>query len=59
MEQTGDGQGQKWRGVEDAVQRDGNDIIIVGRGITGAMNPQSEAARYQQAGWKAIQTREQ
>jgi len=59
FEQKTDGRGQQWRGVDEAIRRDGNDIVIVGRGITAATDPQSEAFRYQQAAWQAIQTREQ
>jgi orotidine-5'-phosphate decarboxylase len=59
LQQSSDGKGQQWRGVEDAILRDGNDIMIVGRGITGALDIQAEAKRYQEAGWNALQTREQ
>lgn len=59
LEQTTDGKGQQWRGVEDAIRRDGNDIVIVGRGITNATDPKSEAERYQKAAWQAILSREQ
>jgi hypothetical protein len=59
LEKTTDGKGQQWRTVEDAIKRDGNDIVIVGRGIIGASNLGKEAARYQQAAWDAIQKREQ
>uniref|UniRef100_A0A914Z6I8 Uridine 5'-monophosphate synthase n=1 Tax=Panagrolaimus superbus TaxID=310955 RepID=A0A914Z6I8_9BILA len=41
-----DGLGQQWRSVEDAIKRDGNDIIIVGRAITQSSNPAETARDY-------------
>jgi uridine monophosphate synthetase len=41
-----DGLGQQWRSIEDAIKRDGNDIIIVGRAITQSQNPVEVARDY-------------
>ena len=43
-----DGLGQQWRSVEDAITRDGNDIIIVGRAITQSSAPAEVARDYAQ-----------
>uniref|UniRef100_A0A1I7SBI6 Uridine 5'-monophosphate synthase n=1 Tax=Bursaphelenchus xylophilus TaxID=6326 RepID=A0A1I7SBI6_BURXY len=53
-----DGKGQNWRGIEEAIFDQGNDVIIVGRGITKAADPAAEAQKYAQAGWAALQKRE-
>jgi uridine monophosphate synthetase len=50
---SGDQFGQQYRTVEDAIIRDGNDLIIVGRGIYQADNPGEIAEKYRQQGWKA------
>ncbi|KAH7727823.1 orotate phosphoribosyltransferase [Aphelenchoides avenae] len=50
--------GQQWRTVERAVVEEGNDIIIVGRGITEASDPAAEAAKYAKNGWDALQKRD-
>lgn len=57
-----DGLNQNYRSVEDAINRDGCDVVIVGRGI---INPtvttldygdavRIMAEKYKQAGWKAL-----
>ncbi|CAD5226351.1 unnamed protein product [Bursaphelenchus okinawaensis] len=53
-----DGKGQNWRGIEEAIIDQGNDIIIVGRGITKASDPAAEAEKYAKAGWEALQKRQ-
>lgn len=44
--------GQQYQTPESAIQA-GTDIIIVGRGIYGAKDPQGQAEIYRSAGWKA------
>ena len=51
-----DGLGQVYREPRDAVSG-GSDISIVGRGITGAKDIQSEAALYEEQGWQAYISR--
>jgi orotidine-5'-phosphate decarboxylase len=46
-----DALGQVYRDPRDVV-RDGSDVIIVGRGITGAKDVRAAAELYQQEGWK-------
>lgn len=55
---SGDGNGQQWRTVEQAVINDGCDVIIVGRGISAANDVVAEARRYAQAGWAALSQRD-
>jgi Orotidine 5'-phosphate decarboxylase / HUMPS family len=52
----GDELGQVYRDPRQVV-RDGSDVIIVGRGITGAKDVASAAALYQKAGWEGYQER--
>lgn len=52
-----DGKGQQWRGPDEVIGRDGIDIVIVGRGILGAIDRASEAERYRKASWKAYERR--
>jgi orotidine-5'-phosphate decarboxylase len=47
----GDSLGQTYRDPRDVV-REGSDIIIVGRGITGAKDVVATATTYQELGWK-------
>ncbi|KAI6189123.1 hypothetical protein M3Y98_00428600 [Aphelenchoides besseyi] len=58
LSQSTDGKGQHWRGVKEAIVDDGNDIVIVGRGITNAKDIKAEAKRYQEAAWATLQSRE-
>ncbi|KAJ2893581.1 orotidine 5'-phosphate decarboxylase [Zalerion maritima] len=54
---NGDGLGQQYKTPEKLIVGSGCDIIIVGRGILKADNPQLEAERYRKAAWKAYTTR--
>ena len=47
----GDALGQVYKEPRDAV-KNGSDVIIVGRGITGAKDIQAAAAQYQKEGWQ-------
>jgi uridine monophosphate synthetase len=58
LQQRGDGKGQQWRGIDYALTEEGNDIVIVGRGITSASDVKGEAQRYQQAAWAEMEARE-
>uniref|UniRef100_A0A914D0Z9 Uridine 5'-monophosphate synthase n=1 Tax=Acrobeloides nanus TaxID=290746 RepID=A0A914D0Z9_9BILA len=57
QEQRGDGAGQQWRSIQQAVTQDKNDIIIVGRAITSAQDVKAEAERYATAGWSSLISR--
>ncbi len=46
----GDALGQRYRTPQIAINEQGCDIIIVGRGIYAAKDPAAEAARYRKAG---------
>lgn len=50
---SGDNLGQQYVTPENAILENGTDIIIVGRGIIAAEDPQKEARRYRDAGWSA------
>ncbi len=54
LDTKGDGLGQQYLTVEDAVMG-GADAIIVGRGIVASDYPGAEAKRYREAGWKAFE----
>ncbi len=47
-----DALGQQYQTPESVIQA-GSDVIIVGRGIYGAKDPQSQAELYRNAGWQA------
>lgn len=53
----GDGKGQQYRGPEQVVGKDGVDVVIVGRGILGAMDRGREAERYRKPAWEAYEGR--
>ena len=49
-----DNLGQQYNTPEKAVVEKGADIIIVGRGITEAEDPEEKAEEYQERGWQAL-----
>lgn len=49
-----DGQDQRYRSADQAIHRDGCDVIIVGRGIYATENPAAAARMYRDAGRKAL-----
>ena len=51
---SGDSLKQQYVTPEQAI-RGGSDVIIVGRGIYGAIDPGAAAKQYREAGWKAYQ----
>lgn len=53
LENAKDGLGQQFKTPKEALQK-GSDILIVGRGIYKAKNPQEEAKRYQETLWKLV-----
>ncbi|CAG9979444.1 unnamed protein product [Clonostachys byssicola] len=56
-EVKGDGKGQQYNTPQKLVGIAGTDIVIVGRGILKAGDPQEEAERYRSAAWKAYTER--
>uniref|UniRef100_A0A7I5ED82 Uridine 5'-monophosphate synthase n=1 Tax=Haemonchus contortus TaxID=6289 RepID=A0A7I5ED82_HAECO len=54
LDSTSDNKGQQWRGVDEAVGRQQNDIVIVGRGVTASANPIQELTRYREQAWSAL-----
>lgn len=65
MDAQGDGKGQQYRTPEQVIRDSGCDVMIVGRGIYGALlnkdlprtealeSVKTQAQRYREAGWKA------
>lgn len=49
-----DSAGQQWRGVDQAIDIQQNDIIIVGRGVTSSNEPVQQLKRYRQIAWEAL-----
>ena len=49
--------GQQYLTPEEVITKRGCDVIIVGRGITSASDPPSEAKKYREAGWRAYKMR--
>ncbi|ROT42491.1 orotidine-5'-phosphate decarboxylase [Sodiomyces alkalinus F11] len=54
---AGDGLGQRYNTPQKLIGLCGTDIVIVGRGILKAGDPQSEAERYRTTAWKAYLSR--
>ncbi len=54
LDTKGDGLGQQYLTVENAIEG-GADAIIVGRGVIASDNPGAEAKRYREAAWNAFQ----
>ena len=50
---SGDDKGQQYNSPEHVIRNYGTDFIIVGRGIYKADEPEQEALRYKNEGWKA------
>ncbi|PZU84954.1 MAG: orotidine 5'-phosphate decarboxylase [Chryseobacterium sp.] len=52
---SGDDKGQQYNSPEHVIKNYNTDFIIVGRGIYKADEPEQEALRYKNEGWKAYQ----
>ncbi|EFO27244.1 orotate phosphoribosyltransferase [Loa loa] len=59
MDAMSDGIGQNWRTIENAIGVDGNDIVVVGRAITGAADINTQIRRYRDATWESYINRQQ
>lgn len=57
MTNSNDTYKQTYQTPEEAIDTNGTDIIIVGRGIYESSNPAYTAEQYKQAGWQAYQKR--
>ncbi len=57
LSRGGDSLGQQYRTPEMAILDQGNDIVIVGRGIYEAADPAATAREYRQAAWNAYEKR--
>jgi uridine monophosphate synthetase len=57
LAQGSDTLGQQYNTPDKVIREQKSDVIIVGRGIYQAENPQAEAKNYRQAGWEAYQRR--
>lgn len=58
MDSTSDGIGQQWRTIEKAISTEGNDIVIVGRAVTGSSDMNTQIRRYRDAAWEAFISRQ-
>lgn len=54
LQEGKDALGQRYRTIEDALVKQGNDIIIVGRDILRAADPVSTAILYRDKAWNAV-----
>lgn len=54
MDAMTDGIGQNWRTIEHAIGVDGNDIVVVGRAITGVTDINTQIRRYRDAAWESF-----
>jgi len=52
---TGDDKGQQYNSPEHVIKNYNTDFIIIGRGIYKADEPEQEAVRYKNEGWKAYE----
>jgi len=57
LSESSDAGDQRYTSPDDAVRKLGADVVIVGRGITGAENQGTEAERYRTKAWEAYLTR--
>lgn len=57
LQSGGDGLGQVYKTPESVIIENESDVIIVGRGIYQADDPQAAAQAYRKAGWDAYQKR--
>lgn len=57
LESKGDALGQQYNTPQAVIGERESDVMIVGRGIYQAKDPQREAARYREAGWLAYEER--
>ncbi len=57
LEEGKDSLGQQWLSVEEVVGKRKSDIIIVGRDILHAKDPQKQAKLYQERAWKCYEKR--
>jgi len=53
LKRTSDGGGQQFRSPHSAIVDDGADVIIVGRGITEALDVREAAREYRNAAWNS------
>jgi len=53
LDSSSDQLGQQYRSVKDAIFNEGNDLIIVGRGIYNSSNPLEIAEKYRENAWEA------
>ncbi|CAD6191646.1 unnamed protein product [Caenorhabditis auriculariae] len=54
LDAKNDSTGQQWRGVEQAIEIQQNDIVIVGRGVTSSKEPIQQLKRYRQTAWESL-----
>ncbi|OZC08826.1 hypothetical protein X798_04151 [Onchocerca flexuosa] len=59
MDAMSDGIGQNWRTIDNAIDVDGNDIVVVGRAITGVTDINTQIRRYRDAAWESFINRQQ
>jgi uridine monophosphate synthetase len=57
LEEGTDQLGQQYSTPERVILKNESDVIIVGRGIYAAADPEAIAKKYREAGWNAYLTR--